>query len=60
MALAGIAKSKGEARRLIAQGGVFVDDQKVTDAEAAVERAALEKGILVRKGKKTYHRITLK
>jgi len=32
----------------------------VTDAEAAVERAALEKGILVRKGKKTYHRIMLK
>lgn len=60
MALAGIAKSKGEARRLIAQGGVFVNDEKVTDAEAAVERAALEKGILVRKGKKTYHRITLK
>lgn len=59
MALTGVAKSKGEARRLIEGGGVSVDDAKVTDIAAEPEAAALRKGIVLRKGKKVYHRIIL-
>lgn len=61
MALCGLAKSKGEARRLIDGGGVSVDDVKVTDALAEPDRSALSgEGIIIRKGKKSYHRIILK
>ena len=59
MVLTGVAKSKGEARRLIEGGGVSVDDAKVTDIAAEPEAAALRKGIVLRKGKKVYHRIVL-
>lgn len=57
---AGLAKSKGEARRLIEQGGVSVDDTKVTDIALAVSRERLEQGnVMVKKGKKIFHKITL-
>ena len=56
---AGLAKSKSEARRLIAQGGAYVDDEQVTDAERAITAADLdgEGRLLLRAGKKRYHRI---
>ena len=44
MLKAGLVKSKGEARRLIQQGGVSIDDQKVTDPVAVVSHETLEKG----------------
>lgn len=56
---AGLAPSKGEARRLVQQGGVAVDGEKVTDMKAAVPAEALQKGVVLRKGKKVYHRVTL-
>lgn len=56
---AGLAPSKGEARRLVQQGGISVDGEKVTDVSAAVNAEALGKGIVIKKGKKVYHRITL-
>lgn len=56
---AGLAPSKGEARRLVQQGGISVDGEKVTDMASSVSAEALEKGIVVKKGKKVYHRITL-
>jgi len=59
MALCGLARSKGEARRLVGQGGVYVNDEKAEDAEAVIPSEKLEEGILVRKGKKTFHRIEL-
>jgi tyrosyl-tRNA synthetase len=56
--LAGLAKSKGEARRLIAQGGASVDGKVVTDAEAQLTAADLTDGAtLLRAGKKRYARI---
>ena len=56
----GLAPSKGEARRLVQQGGVSVDDVKVTDVTARVPREQFEKGdIMLRKGKKAFHRVTL-
>lgn len=57
---ASLAKSRGEARRLIEQGGISVDDQRVTDIAAAVSKAAFEKGhVLVKKGKKVFHKIVI-
>ena len=61
MLAAGLAASRGEARRLIEQGGVSVDDEKVTAAAASVPVAAFEKGyVVIKKGKKVYHRINFK
>lgn len=57
---ASLAKSKGEARRLIEQGGITVDDGRVTDIGAAVSKADFAKGhVLVKKGKKVFHKIVL-
>ena len=44
---------------LVQQGGISVDGEKVTDVSAAVNAEALGKGIVIKKGKKVYHRITL-
>ncbi len=57
---AGLCPSKGEARRLVQQGGVSVDDAKVTDPFTAFDAAKLTEGIVVKKGKKVYHKVTLK
>lgn len=51
----GLAPSKAEARRLIQQGGISVDDRKVESIDESVGLAAFEKGyVVVRKGKKSY------
>ena len=55
-----LAPSKGEARRLIQQGGVSLDDNKVEDIAAVVEHKRLEQGhIIVKKGKKVFHKVIL-
>ena len=55
-----LAPSKGEARRLIQQGGISVDDQKITDITAAVTTIDFQKGhVIVKKGKKVFHKVTL-
>ena len=59
MVLGGMVKSKGEARRLIAQGGVSLNDEKVGDVYATVSKADLEAGAVVRKGKKVFRKFTL-
>ena len=60
MVSAGLAASKGEARRLVQQGGVSVNDQKVTDATATLSDADFVDGAaIIKKGKKVYHKITL-
>ena len=52
--------SKKEGRRLIEQGGISVDDEKVTDVYHAVSKSAFEKGyVIIKKGKKTYHKASL-
>ena len=62
LAAAGVVDTKAEAKRLIQQGGLSVDQVKITDLHARVPSIALEKseGCLVRKGKKHYHRIKLR
>lgn len=55
----GLTASKGEGRRLVEQGGVTLDDVKATDTALRVTGADLEKGIVIRKGKKVFHRVSL-
>ena len=57
--LGGLGKSKGELRRLIAQGGISIDGKRLEDADQCVTREQLASGIKIRKGKKTYRRFTL-
>ena len=59
MLTAGMIKSKGEGRRLIQQGGVTVDDEKLTDSYACVSRAQLEGGVIIKKGKKVFRKFTV-
>ena len=54
-----LAASRGEARRLIQQGGVQVDGEKVSDIDFQVTRAQLEQGAKLRKGKKVFHKAVL-
>ena len=56
----GLAPSKGEAKRLIQQGGVSVDDEKVSDFTVEIGTDAFEKGhVILKKGKKIYHKVLL-
>ena len=59
MVKAGLASTNGEARRLVQQGGISVDDAKVTDPQTSFDEAALGAGIVVKKGKKVFHKVTL-
>ena len=54
-----LAASNKEARRLVEQGGVFVNDEKVPAASFAVTEAMLKEGIKIRKGKKVFHKAVL-
>jgi tyrosyl-tRNA synthetase len=61
IAKCGMCKSNGEARKAVQQGGVTIGDEKVSDPDFRVTKEMLEgDGIVVRKGKKTYHRFCLK
>ena len=58
---AGIAKSKGEGRRLIEQGGVSVDDVKPDSPVAVISKDAFDKGyVVVKKGKKIFIKVVIK
>ena len=55
---AGLCPSRGEARRLIQQGGVSVDDVKITDPMYVIPLSDFEKGyVIIKKGKKVFHKI---
>ena len=54
-----LAASNGEARRLVQQGGVFVNDEKVPDHTFSVTEAMLKEGVKLRKGKKVFHKAIL-
>ena len=56
----GICPSRGEARRLVQQGGVTVDDVKVASIDESYDKDRLAgSGIMVKKGKKVYHKVTM-
>ena len=54
-----LAASNGEARRLVQQGGVFVNDEKVPAADLTVTEDQLKEGVKLRKGKKVFHMAVL-
>ncbi len=51
--------SKGEGRRLIMQGGISVDGEKITDATKAFSKDDISGGIIIKKGKKIFHKFVL-
>ena len=56
----GLCKSKGEARRLQAQGGVYVNDERIDNPDYCLGETDLQDGeILLRAGKKRYHRLII-
>ena len=59
MVAAGLCGSNREARQLVQQGGVLVDVEKVTDPKAILTVDALNKGVVIKKGKKVYHKVVL-
>ncbi len=58
MLKAGIIKSKGEGRRLIDQGGVSVNDEKVNNVFASLKTEDFNSEVIVKKGKKMFHKFT--
>ena len=59
MVACGLASSNKEARRLVEQGGVFLNDEKVPTAAFAVTEEMLRDGVKLRKGKKVFHKAVL-
>ena len=59
MVLCGLTKGRGEGRRLIEQGGVSLNGEKVADTDLTVAADALRQGVVIRKGKKVFHKAQL-
>ncbi len=55
----GLTASNGEARRLVTQGGISVNDVKVTDPKVVISKNEIAQGAIVKKGKKVFHKATL-
>ena len=55
----GLASSKGEGRRLVQQGGVTVKEEKVSDISANFTESQLKEGLVIKKGKKVFHKAVL-
>lgn len=54
----GLVKSKGEARRIVQQNGLSINDEKYTDVNGTVSADMMtDDGIIIKKGKKIYHRV---
>ncbi len=55
----GLVSSRGDGRRNVEQGGVSVNDEKVTDFKKVFSAAELKEGLIIKKGKKGFNRVTL-
>ena len=55
-----LCKSKSDARRMVEQGAVFADEEKVADVAAVVDEAKLSDGVILKKGKKGFVRVVRK
>ena len=60
MVKAGLAASNGEARRLVQQGGVSINDEKITDPAYSLEISAFDNEIILKKGKKIFNKYIVK
>ena len=56
MVACGLAPSNKQARQLVEQGGVFVNDEKVPAAQFSISSEMLKEGVKIRKGKKVFHK----
>ena len=60
LVLSKLCTSNGDARRNIEQGGVMIDDEKVTDIKTAIDKDKLkDKGVVIKRGKKNFIRLVL-
>ena len=59
MVACGLAPSNKQARQLVEQGGVFVNDEKVPAAQFVITGEMLKEGVKIRKGKKVFHKAIL-
>ena len=57
MVVSKLCQTRSDARRLVTQGGVTVDDEKVTDFRKSYTKDDLKDGIVIKKGKKVFHRV---
>ncbi len=60
MSKGGLITSNGEGRRLVQQGGISVDGEKVTDPATKITAEKLTDGVVVKKGKKIFHKFIIK
>lgn len=60
LVISGLCPSKSDARRNVQQGGVTVNDEKITDISRVFTETELREGIVLRRGKKNYNRIIIK
>ncbi len=59
MSKGGLIASNGEGRRLVQQGGVSVDGEKVTDPSTKITAEQLSTGVVIKKGKKVFHKFSV-
>ena len=59
MVAGGLASSNGEARRLVQQGGVSSNGEKITDPAFTFDKTAFTEGVIIKKGKKVFHKFTV-
>ena len=59
MVKSGLTASKGEGRRLVIQGGVSINGDKITDPQYALDKAAFENEVIMKKGKKVFHKFEI-
>ena len=59
LVLTKLAKSKGEAKTLISQGGIWAGDEKVAELGHAIQKEALKNGVVIKKGKKVFHKVSM-
>ena len=57
LTLSGLVNSRSEGRRAVEQGGVSADGEKVTDIKAVFEKARLQEGIILKRGKKNFRKM---
>ena len=60
LVLTKLAASKGEGRRLIEQGGLSINGEKVSDVNLKIRKEDLAEPIKIKKGKKAFHKVVLK
>ena len=59
MSMCGLIPSKGEGRRLVEQGGVSVDGEKIPSFDTKISKEALKAGVKIKKGKKVFHKAVI-